>query len=69
MIDSTIKKKPAPFTVLVLPRSRGKIEKSFSPKLTDYFIQGVRNIQETIYGLSITCGLLQILIRRSSLAI
>jgi hypothetical protein len=23
-------------------RSRGKIEKSFSPKLTDYFIQGVR---------------------------
>jgi hypothetical protein len=27
---------------LVLPRSRGKIEKSFSPKLTDYFIQGVR---------------------------
>ena len=28
---------------LVLPRSLGKIEKSFSPKLTDYFIQGVRN--------------------------
>jgi len=27
----------------VLPWSRGKIEKSFSPKLTDYFIQGVRN--------------------------
>ena len=27
---------------LVLPWSRGKIEKSFSPKLTDYFIQGVR---------------------------
>ena len=25
--------------------SRGKIEKSFSPKLTDYFIQGVRNIE------------------------
>jgi hypothetical protein len=23
--------------------SRGKIDKSFSPKLTDYFIQGVRN--------------------------
>ena len=23
---------------LVLPRSLGKIEKSFSPKLTDYFI-------------------------------
>jgi hypothetical protein len=23
--------------------SQGKIEKSFSPKLTDYFIQGVRN--------------------------
>jgi hypothetical protein len=23
--------------------SWGKIEKSFSPKLTDYFIQGVRN--------------------------
>jgi hypothetical protein len=22
--------------------TRGKIEKSFSPKLTDYFIQGVR---------------------------
>jgi hypothetical protein len=28
----------------VLPRSRGKIEKSFSPKLTDYFIQGVKNL-------------------------
>jgi hypothetical protein len=27
---------------LSLPRSQGKIEKSFSPKLTDYFIQGVR---------------------------
>ena len=26
-----------------LIRSQGKIEKSFSPKLTDYFIQGVRN--------------------------
>ena len=26
---------------VVLPWSRGKIEKSFSPKLTDYFIQGV----------------------------
>jgi hypothetical protein len=26
----------------VLPWSWGKIEKSFSPKLTDYFIQGVR---------------------------
>ena len=26
---------------LSLPRSRGKIEKSFSPKLPDYFIQGV----------------------------
>jgi len=29
---------------LVLSRSLGKIEKSFSPKLTDYSIQGVRNI-------------------------
>ena len=28
----------------VLPWSRGKIEKYFSPKLTYYFIQGVRNI-------------------------
>jgi len=26
----------------VLARSLGKIEKSFSPELTDYFIQGVR---------------------------
>ena len=26
-----------------LPRSRGKIEKSFSPNLIDYFIQQVRN--------------------------
>ena len=29
---------------LSLPRNQGKIEKSFSPILTDYFIQGVRNI-------------------------
>jgi hypothetical protein len=29
---------------LVLPRSLGKIEKYFSPKLTDYFIQGVKNV-------------------------
>ena len=32
------------FVLPVLPRSLGKIEKSFSPKLPDYFIQGVRNI-------------------------
>jgi hypothetical protein len=31
-----------PVVLPVLPRSLGKIEKSFSPKLTDYFIQGVR---------------------------
>ena len=29
---------------LVLPWSRSKIEKSFSPKLTDYFIQWVRRL-------------------------
>jgi hypothetical protein len=28
---------------LVLPMSLGKIEKSFSPKLTDYFIQGMKS--------------------------
>jgi hypothetical protein len=28
---------------LSYPGARVKIEKSFSPKLTDYFIQGVRN--------------------------
>jgi hypothetical protein len=28
----------------VLPRSLGKIEKQISNKLTDYFMQGVRNI-------------------------
>ena len=30
---------------LVLPWSRDKIEKSSSPKLTDYFIQGVRKYE------------------------
>jgi hypothetical protein len=35
--------------VIVLPWSRGKIEKSFSPKLSDYFIQGVRNSYQTLY--------------------
>jgi hypothetical protein len=34
----------------VLPRSLGKIEKSFSPKLTDYFIQGVRNQSKQLSG-------------------
>jgi hypothetical protein len=33
-----------PVVLPVLPRSLGKIEKSFSPKLTDYFIQGVRKM-------------------------
>ena len=31
----------------VVPRSPGKIEKYFSSKLTDYFIQGVRNKKKT----------------------
>ena len=30
---------------LVLLRSRGQIEQKFQPTLTDYFIQGVRNIE------------------------
>jgi len=30
--------------VLVLPRSLGKIETSFSHKLTDYFIEGLRKV-------------------------
>jgi hypothetical protein len=33
----------------VLTWSQCKIEKSFSPKLTDYFIQEVRNIAPLIY--------------------
>jgi hypothetical protein len=33
-------------TACSLPWSRGKIHKSFSPKLTDYFIQGVRKQNE-----------------------
>jgi hypothetical protein len=33
--------------VSCLPRSLCKIEKSFSPILTDYFIQEVRNIVES----------------------
>ena len=32
------------FVLPVLPRNLGKIKKSFSPKLPDYFMQGVRNI-------------------------
>jgi hypothetical protein len=39
------------------PWSRGKIEKSFSPKLTAYFIQGVR--KENLTSLKIGTGLSQ----------
>ena len=34
---------------LVLPRSLGKIEKYFSPKLTDYFIHGVKTVATLRY--------------------
>ena len=37
----------------VLPRSLGKIEKSFSPKLLDYFIQGVKIKYEMLSLLNI----------------
>jgi hypothetical protein len=30
------------YIINAITTGRGKIEKSFSPKLTDYFIQGVR---------------------------
>ena len=37
----------------VLHRSLGKIEKSFSPKLPDYFIQGVKIKYEILSPLNI----------------